>query len=276
MTEPHPSALGDIHYLRDELGLRTSEIDWERLLTISYRHYLTPGCAVIDVGAHHGMHSRRFIRYLRPQHLVLVEPIPEMAAGLRHEFRRRKQVTVRQVALGAEARETTFVINDASPGESGLVERRYTKGQPQTRAIDVTVERLDDWQLPFTVDFVKVDVEGGEVDVLKGGRRFLSQHRPVVSVEYGTDSYSAYGWNNMTLYEFAVASDYRLVDLFGNLMGADEWGHVVDAYNWDFILLPDEKVSSSADARTAIRAEALRSIRHFRPGVERWRKRLRR
>lgn len=276
MTEPPAGALAQISYLRDQLDLRASQIDWERLLTVNYREYLQRGCSVVDVGAHHGMHSRRMMRYLRPSHLVLVEPISELANGLRREFRNKKQVDVRQVALGVEAKKATFVVNDLSPGESGLLERRYQAARQQTRSIDVVVERLDDWDLPFVVDFMKIDVEGGEVDVLRGGRQFLSRNRPILSVEYGADSYSAYGWNSSTLYEFAVHNRYQAADLFGNLIRADEWDNLVDTYYWDFILLPQERMDSSAAVRAKIKEKAMHSVTHFRPAVERWRKRLRR
>ena len=75
MVQTEHRAMADISYLRDEVGLKSTAIDWERLLTINYRAYRPRGCSVIDVGAHHGMHSRRFLRYLRPRHLVLVEPV---------------------------------------------------------------------------------------------------------------------------------------------------------------------------------------------------------
>ncbi|HEX8770674.1 MAG TPA: FkbM family methyltransferase [Acidimicrobiales bacterium] len=266
----------DIRHLRDERGLRASEVDWERLLTINYCQYLQRGCSVIDVGAHHGMHSRRFLRYLRPAHLVLVEPVPEMAEGLRREFRRQPSVEVRQVALGLESVETTFTVNDLSLGESGLLERRYNEGHSRLRSIDVTVERLDDWDLPFTVDFVKVDVEGGEVDVLQGGRRFLADNRPIVSVEFGEASYSVYGHNAMTMHDLAVESGYAVADLFGTVIGAEEWPQVVNNYYWDFILLPEEMIPRSAAVRSRIRDKAMRSATHPAPKVERWRKRLRR
>lgn len=276
MVQTQHRAVDDIRYLREEVGLKATGIDWERLLTINYRTYLERGCSVIDVGAHHGMHSRRFLRYLRPRHLVLVEPVPEMADGLRREFRRRPEVEVRQVALGESAQQTSFVVNDSYLGESGLLEWRYPRTDGPTRSIDVTVETLDDWNLPYAVDFMKVNVQGCEVDVLRGGRKLLSKDRPIVSVEYGEQGYSAYGCDAMTLFEFAVENNYAVADLFGNVIGRDEWPAVVDAYSWDYILIPDEMLAGTAAQRAKIRTAALRSATHPRPRLERWRKRLRR
>jgi FkbM family methyltransferase len=46
--------------------------------------------------------------------------------------------------------------------------------------------------------FIKIDVEGGEIDVLRGGERLLRRTRPFVAVEYGSPTYSLYGHKKMT------------------------------------------------------------------------------
>lgn len=276
MAQGDRRALAVIRHLREDTGLRASSIDWERLLTINYCEYLAPGCSVIDVGAHHGMHSRRFLRHLRPEHLVLVEPIPEMAEGLRREFRRRPEVEIREVALGRLAKATTFVVNDSSPGESGLLERSYNDGAGKTRSIDVIVERLDDWDLPFSVDFLKVDVEGGEVDVLRGGSEVLTENRPIVSVEYAPESFSVYGHDKMTMYALAQAHNYVPADLFGNQLTESDWSDIVGTYYWDFLLVPSERFSGLEGSRARIYDRAMHAAKTQNPFTERWRKRLRR
>ena len=112
--------------------------------------------------------------------------------------------------------------------------------------------------------------------MLRGGREFLSKNRPIVSLEYGDTGYSAYGCDAMTLYEVAVENGYALVDLFGNIMEREGWPLVVDAYYWDYILFPQERMESTAAQRMEIRKAAMRSATHPQPHVERWRKRLRR
>ena len=60
--------------------------------------------------------------------------------------------------------------------------------------------------------------------MLRGGREFLARHRPVLSVEYGRPSYSAYGHTADTLYEEAAITGYAVCDLFGNVFRSiDEW-----------------------------------------------------
>lgn len=269
-------ALADIARLRDEQGRRATSIDWERLLTVNYRALVPRDGVIVDVGAHHGMHARRFVRYLAPRHLVLVEPIPELAAGLRREFRRREQVEVRQVALSDRSGTSTFVVNETSPGLSGLRLRRdHDSERMATRSIDVTVERLDDWALPAPLGYMKIDVEGGELDVLRGGRELMRRDRPIVSIEFGGAS-ETYGHSPDTLAEWCVGLRYALFDLLGNRIELGRVGEVVNVYYWDFLLVPDERVEALTPALERARAGAFHSIEHFHPTVERWRKRLRR
>ena len=272
-------AVADIDRLRNDQGLAAADIDWERLLTISYRRYIKPGGVIIDVGAHNGMHSRRFQRYLTPLHLILVEPIPQLAAGLRREFRRRDNVEVRQLALSKTCGTAMFVLDVGSPGESGLKDRKTNRSQSnnidRTELIEVRVDRLDDWELPGPVSFMKVDVEGGELDVLSGARNLIDRDRPMVSIEFGLRSAGVYGYGADDLVGFAAEHNLSILDLLGNELSPSEFRDVVGTYYWDFMLVPSEQIDSLATRRTAVRAEALRSIETFNPRLERWKKRLR-
>jgi FkbM family methyltransferase len=55
-------------------------------------------------------------------------------------------------------------------------------GIRQVESVDVEVRRLDDFQLG-PVSFIKIDVEGHELEVLKGARQLLERNRPVLLIE---------------------------------------------------------------------------------------------
>lgn len=269
-------AFSIIRHLRDEEGLSALSIDWERLLTINYREYVPKASVVIDIGAHHGMHSRRLLRYLEPAQLILVEPIPDMAARLRREFKRHRQVEVRQVALGDRSGTVDFVVNDVSPGESGLRDRHGQQTESAMHAIRVDLERLDDWDLTAKVDFIKLDVEGGEIDVLRGAARLLAENRPIVGIEYAGSTASTYGYDWGTIQELAAEAGYSVMDLFGNVITPDQWQSLLGTFGWEWILMPTELVDSLAGPRERVRSQALHAAKHPRPRVERMRKRFRR
>ncbi len=57
---------------------------------------------------------------------------------------------------------------------------------------------------------LKIDVEGGDLAVLWGARRFLKQSKPVVIVEYKEKNALRFGWNLPQLYSFMKQNRYHL------------------------------------------------------------------
>ncbi len=60
------------------------------------------------------------------------------------------------------------------------------------------------------VDFIKMDVEGGELDILKGAAGLLSRRpRPVILAEVADERTSAWGYSASEIYDFLVKLDYQ-------------------------------------------------------------------
>src|SRR4051794_9247341 len=131
----------------------------------------------IDVGAHQGDVLTHMVRLAPHGRHLAYEPLPDTAASLRRDF---PEVDVRNAALGDTTGELPFVHVTNSPAYSGLRERELPPGAVTTK-IPVRVERLDD-VLPdgFQPDFVKVDVEGAELQVFRGALETLRRFRPTI------------------------------------------------------------------------------------------------
>jgi hypothetical protein len=105
--------------------------------------------------------------------------------------RARRPAPRLRAAPGARRRDFTRVVGN--PGWSGF-RQRPTPGATAFEALVVEAERLDD-ALPvgFRPCFVKVDVEGAELEVLEGALETLRRHRPVVAFEHGAGSADHHG-----------------------------------------------------------------------------------
>lgn len=234
----------DIIILFEQRSLTPFQFDWECVLERGYRRFLTAQSCVWDIGGHAGRHARVFIEDIGCRQVQIFEPLPDQRAQLEQRFGARPGVSIFPCALSDAPGQADFVVNRAAPEESGLRERLYNDpAGKQLETIPVPVATLDALQpeLGDRVDYIKIDAEGAEIDILRGGADVLTRLKPIVSVEYGLSSYTAYGHHRMSLFETASDLDYRICDLFGNPFDQEQWDNVVDRFYWDYYLVPKER-----------------------------------
>jgi FkbM family methyltransferase len=217
---------------------------------------------IYDIGAHRGRHTDVFARFGRQ--VVAFEPIPQIREILQERCVSLPSVTVRPEALGNSVGRSVFTINRNAPEESGIKRRAYNdEAQADVITIDVELARLDDIHSPESkISFIKIDTEGGEVDILEGAVRTLSTYRPIISVEYGSPSYSVYGHGRDQLLQLAIKNRYRVFDIFGFPIDESNVERAVDAFAWDYLLLPEEDRSLVAAVST-LRLELARVIANY-------------
>ncbi|HEX2052615.1 MAG TPA: FkbM family methyltransferase [Actinomycetota bacterium] len=162
----------DVRKQRDMIA-GTYESEVQRLLS----EHVRPGQVAFDVGAHLGFFTLLLARLVGDGgRVVSVEPDPFLGPKLQANLEKNdaSNVTVVRAAAGTVAAERRFVS-----GGGGGIGHLGDEGDLQ---VDGTT--LDDLARRFgTPDLVKIDVEGGEVEVLRGAPELLSTGRPVVVVE---------------------------------------------------------------------------------------------
>jgi FkbM family methyltransferase len=154
-----------------------------------YAQYLRPGQLAFDIGSHVGDRIGSFRRV--GARVVALEPQPDCARVVREIYRRDSDVTLVESACGPKTGSLTLHINSANPTVT-TASTDFVKaadgaggweGQTWDRKIDVPVTTLDALISAYgRPDFVKIDVEGFEGDVLAG----LSQALPMLSFEFTT------------------------------------------------------------------------------------------
>jgi FkbM family methyltransferase len=141
----------------------------------------TAGSSCLDIGAWRG-HVLQLIVAAAPlgRHFAF-EPLPHLAAELRRNF---PAVQVMQMALGDSNGVRPFRHVVHSDAYSGFWRRPYDEYEEIVEMIDVQVRRLDD-VLPegYTPRFIKIDVEGSELLVFRGGLETLRRARPYIAFE---------------------------------------------------------------------------------------------
>lgn len=165
----------------------------------------------IDVGAHWGAVLQHVVRVAPAGHHVAVEPLPEYAARLRASF---PHVTVVEGALSAQSGTSSFAHVRSNEAYSGLRRRPYDRPDEDVVEITVEVQTLDDVAREVRpVRLVKIDVEGGELDVLRGGTRVLAEDRPFVAFEFGNRASAAYGASADAVYNELARAGLKVTTL---------------------------------------------------------------
>lgn len=156
-----------------------------------------PGDQVVDAGANVGYVSSILSRMVGPDGRVLAfEAFPSTAELLHHNIRCSGLENVKVFPFGLSARSGTasmFVPRYAWGGEnfyeSSIVDDAGTPGRPDGEAVQVPLEPLDSVLQKENVrpSFIKIDVEGHELDVLQGALGTLAACRPALLVEVNGD-----------------------------------------------------------------------------------------
>jgi FkbM family methyltransferase len=153
---------------------------------------LRPGMTAYDIGANVGFLSLILARLVGPGgRVVCFEPLPGNVEMIERNARSNGfgQVTVRREAAGASDGNARFMVGPetvssklasvANPGDSFVGETEVS-----VRSLD-SVRAVDGVPAP---DFIKIDAEGAEADVLAGATETLNSARPLMLIElHGTD-----------------------------------------------------------------------------------------
>lgn len=145
----------------------------------------------VDVGAHVGLWSYYMARDF--QQLAAFEPMPLHGDCWMINMDGIKNAVLQRVALGAnKGKVRVETRTENSSGDTGIVPAGVG---------DINQCRLDDYR--FTdLDFLKIDTEGYEYDVLRGGAETVMRCKPVIVVEQKGDMIEKYGHKKMAAVRF--------------------------------------------------------------------------
>jgi FkbM family methyltransferase len=140
-----------------------------------FRTHICPGDQVLDIGAAAGYYTLLSARLVGiTGRVVSFEPDPNNLQFLRSHVEQNglSQVTVLPIALADETGTARF------GGGSGTGTGRLC----QDGQSEVAVRRLDDVavEMGLQPQHLKIDVEGAEMAVLRGGRQLIEKHKPTI------------------------------------------------------------------------------------------------
>ena len=167
----------------------------------------------IDIGANIGLWSKDLSKYF--DNLACFEPNTFCQDYLRNNINLDKS-KIYPYALGEKEENKNLFIHPFNSGASSLInrtklgsktdkERIYGEFPKDTKTINVVVKKLDSFDYN-KIDFIKIDVQGFEMSVLKGAYNTLKNNRPVLCIEEDNPK-------NSLIIPFLKDLNYELVDV---------------------------------------------------------------
>jgi FkbM family methyltransferase len=146
---------------------------------------------VFDVGAHRGESATEFTRVWKGATLYCFEPTGESFEALQARFTASPRVNCYRLALGDREYEGTLFLRSGSVNNSLKKYEGFSKGETLVAEEQVAVQTLDKFCADLNIrhiDFLKVDTEGADMEVLAGAENLLARGAVgVVQVEVGLD-----------------------------------------------------------------------------------------
>lgn len=247
----------------DSLNLITTYVlreqeDWFEDEIKFLRHLLKPGQSVIDIGANYGVYTLSMAKCVGPSgHVWAFEPASKTASLLDASIAANNfnHIVLEQSALSSENGTALLSLHDNSELNS-LVHARAINGDTESVPLKTLDECLKtyNWE---NIAFLKIDAEGEEGNILRGGAQFFASESPLVQYEIKAEefhlelvqAFTALGYNS-----------YRLVPGLDLLIPFDE-KEPVDGYLLNLFACKPDRAGLLADSGFLVTAEALRQLR---------------
>ena len=137
----------------------------------------------IDVGSHKGEVLELALKISKKGKHFAFEPIPYLFHKLNDKYGSKCEVL--NYGLSDQKKQSSFQHVTTNPAYSGIKKRTYPKDE-QVETIQIQLDTLDNQLKQHDrVDMIKIDVEGAELEVLRGAKKIIEKFHPIIVFEHG-------------------------------------------------------------------------------------------
>lgn len=172
---------------------------------------------VIDVGAHAGQFSKLFAKMAPRGRVYAFEPSAYARSILTRSLAFNRLNHVKVVPMGLSDAPGELILHTPIKARGGLgfgIAHFGDDGEDSRDTLDqivplTTLDAFAQQEGLSRLDFLKADVEGWEVNVLKGGLATLAKHRPALFLEISDASLARAGAKPTDIWDILRPLGYR-------------------------------------------------------------------
>lgn len=238
----------------DEMGFYLIPKPWRGYYTFEGAEgrfvsmFVVPGMVCFDIGANQGFYSILLSRLVGVSGKVFVfEPVASEFQKLRRNIvaNRISNAVLERMAVGScEGSANMFIRTDGRTFRSSMRPLEERKVHGGKRVEEVPVTTLDSYiqrRNIRQIDFIKIDVEGSERDVLSGGSNLLNEFRPVIMIEMADESTQRFGYLAVENKRTLNSHGYQLFEMFpGGFLKPNVTRE--NYYSENLVAVPEEKL----------------------------------
>lgn len=210
----------------------------ERYVVTKLLKLIKPGDICWDIGANIGFYTCFLASQVgNSGKVVAFEPAAQTCGYLRENvsLNRFANVTVVNKGLGDRTERQHLYYSEAALAE-GTASLKYAEGRAASEP--VTLDTIDNLigELPIP-DFIKIDVEGYQLEVLRGGEHCLKTHAPLLMAEL-KDVGETNRANFSKIEQYVAALGYSLYEI--RKYSLKRYLHISDSKKRNFFLLKED------------------------------------
>jgi FkbM family methyltransferase len=187
-----------------------------------FRYFAKPGETVIDVGAHIGYFTLFLAELVGSRgHVYCFEPDPRAMNFLKTSITasRMDWIEVSPLAL-AQGRGTIDFYLAKGLGSSSAIKSFQQVNASRAMVSTISLDELvDEGRVTGTIRLIKIDIEGFELEAIRGMVKVLKIHRPIMVIEVNNEMLEARGETPAGLLELVASLDYKIAALMKSRRG---------------------------------------------------------
>lgn len=200
---------------------------YEKESILTWEHLVKPDWVVVDIGANIGYYTLIAANRAKNGSVHSFEPVTENYNLLKQNIRLNHLENVFANNAGVSNKqsfEAYYISTDENKGMSGLKPAENFSGISEEKE---TIT-LDDYAVKNNlerIDLIKIDIEGNELNTLKGMQKVLERDKPIIFIEVINEHLAKFGSSAHEVYAFLGSLGYKAFELVAanNLKPIKNW-----------------------------------------------------
>jgi FkbM family methyltransferase len=178
------------------------------------KSYLNKGDTFVDVGANTGLFSKMILDdlgYDFLDNIILFEPIPNLVSECKNKFETYSNIIVVDKALSNETSEVTILASNQNLGYNKIYKEGMGIHSHEKHTINCVT--FSEWVIENKIEkvnFVKIDAEGHDVNVIRGMFEWLRNTNQKPYILFETNWYK--DEEQQLIKDMEIIFDYNSID----------------------------------------------------------------